>query len=114
MMPVVHKLGSQVVGVSNFSGVQMLVDPAANTKGLIVRSVVLGEGDRDVGVFVGTVAPASHNEVGVACINRMLSGSHQHDKASFPIMVPPGFGVWAAVSGVAQVQSYAQMSYDLL
>ncbi len=81
-----------------------IVDPAINTKGVVLRTINL------IGakLFTGQVKPNWANEDNFPLVLR--AGSNDFVICSFQIELPAGYGLW--INGTND--GYTNISYDLL
>jgi hypothetical protein len=89
-----------------------VVTPAANTNGLIIKTLSLGTGPGGSAIFVGPTPPS-----GIADFSKLtilyydISGGAGWTSLAEPLSLPAGYGVWlsAGASGGS-----VRMTYDLI
>lgn len=106
----VTKMEPVVMGSKFFSGpvganYQPIVTPQQNTAGLVIRTSELFA----VQIFTGAVKPTPLGE----SLNPSLqnSGPAKNATLSYPIQIPPGFGIWL---NPLSTNGTAWITYDIL
>lgn len=82
---------------------KQIVDPATNTNGVVISTVVLTNGK----IFTGPVKPAW---VGEASFPVVMIAGVAPTLNPFPILLPPGHGLWVSGGNSGE----ARITYDVL
>lgn len=92
--------------------VKQLLAPSNNTRGIILRTVCLGNNgpDAEVAIFIGSAAPTDINDL--TKIQIMRSGYRENSfSLTREILIPADNGIWAVMNSTNHT-IYAWITYD--
>lgn len=89
--------------------VAVLITPAENVNGAVIRTATMNTFSGNGILSTGTTAPFSRNVANVPVILSVNSGT---SNLSYPVVIPAGYGLWAALTQNGAGAAY--VTYDLL
>jgi len=97
------KVGDRFVSIYPIpSGVVTIVDPATNTRGLLLRTGLIAPANGSVNLFAGAVAPSNAGDTTKAIIfsgnGASAVGSASEVVLPYPLFIPAGKGLWVGTS----------------
>jgi len=88
----------------------MIINPADNVAGIILRTGVFNGSYRSI-VTTGTVAPANSSDTTTPVV-MFLTGPENRHQLQYPILLPPGYGLWGSSNGSTSLDVF--ITYDIL
>jgi len=105
-------VGQNHTVAASISGVVQIVAPAANTRGIEIRTGMVIVSTGGLNLHSGTTAPANHADHTGPLIFGGYSSSLTSHYLPAPLSVPAGYGLWATVSSGSD--GALSLTWDLL
>ncbi|MCI3943453.1 hypothetical protein BW686_25000 [Pseudomonas syringae] len=101
-------VGSKFVYVSPSGGPAVIIKPADNVAGLVIRTGMFSGGSGSV-VATGETIPMYLSDV--RKVIAFMTGGANAVQLQYPIYLPPGYGLWSFANSGAVISN---ITYDLL
>jgi len=106
-------VGQNHTFLTSITSVTQIVNPASNTRGLELRTAIIGGTNGGISVYTGPTAPTAHGDTGPPLI--FSSGTISSEVTRYlpyPLSMPAGYGLWVTASSGST--NAIALTWDLL